>query len=148
MRKIYFDEKTFKGFHCYDSDICLQIKNLNYDVKVIKDVLINHISNGCRDDAWLKSVFILCEKWDSFLPISSCSISSSSISHANYTNAKEILELLKIYKIGIKYKFKLWQLYLISNPLINKRNWIYFLVLIKKTCLPEPLKSLKILGPR
>lgn len=148
MRKVYFDEKTFKGFHCYDSDICMQIKKLNYDVKVIKDVLIEHFSNGCLDEEWLKNVFILCEKWGSFLPISSINTSSSSISHANYTNAKEVLELLKVYKFGIRYKLKLWQLYLISNPLINKRNWICFLVLIKKTCLPEPLKSLKILRSR
>jgi len=65
---IKFDEDTFKGFHCYDTDICFQILNINKDVRVVSDILIEHASNGAQDSAFLKQRIICFDKWTKFLP--------------------------------------------------------------------------------
>ena len=43
---ITFEDKTFQGFHCYDMDICLQIRHVGLSNIVVSDVLIEHISEG------------------------------------------------------------------------------------------------------
>ena len=65
---VKFDEDTFKGFHCYDTDICFQILNQNKEVRVVFDILIEHISTGSQDSTFLKQRIICFEKWFKFLP--------------------------------------------------------------------------------
>jgi hypothetical protein len=136
MNLISFDEKTYSGFHCYDSDICLQIKRLNYEVRIVDDIEIEHFSVGKRNKLWLIDIFIFYNKWKEELPKSVINVSESLISQNNFFNARQILEEIRINKLGIIYFFKIWKYYLHCNPLINKRNWIYVLVLIKKTIFP------------
>lgn len=144
MNQLSFDEKTFSGFHCYDSDICMQIMTLNYKVKVIYNIQIEHFSAGIKDKLWLKSIFKFYLKWKNHLPISSIELSNKMVSEGNYYNAWSILEDIKINKLGLIYILKIWFYYISSNPLVNKRNWILLLVLIKKIYMPEPFKSVKI----
>ncbi|MDR1544705.1 MAG: glycosyltransferase family protein [Prevotellaceae bacterium] len=42
---IFFDEKTYTGFHYYDMDICMQVLKAGYKVAVCNDVLIEHFFN-------------------------------------------------------------------------------------------------------
>jgi len=66
--QIKFDEEIFMGFHCYDLDICLQIRRLEYSVKIIADVLLEHSSSGSFDIDWIDSTNKLFKKWKSELP--------------------------------------------------------------------------------
>lgn len=141
MSLISFDEKTYSGFHCYDSDICLQIKKLNYEVRIVDDIEIEHLSVGKRDKSWLINIFIFYNKWKKELPKSVINVSKSLISQNNFFNAKQILEEIKTNNLGIIYSLKIWKYYLRCNPIINKRNWIYFLVLVKKLYFPHTLKE-------
>jgi hypothetical protein len=59
---IKFDTETFKGFHCYDLDICMQIGQY-YDVAVIYDVLLEHFSEGSINKSWVKSSLLFTDKW-------------------------------------------------------------------------------------
>lgn len=63
-----FDSDTFKGFHCYDTDICLQIGQ-NYDIYVVYDILIEHLSMGSVTESWAKEVEKLADKWIDKLPV-------------------------------------------------------------------------------
>lgn len=40
--RIAFDERTYKGFHLYDMDLCMQVIKSGYKVCVIRDVLTEH----------------------------------------------------------------------------------------------------------
>ncbi len=64
-----FDEITFTGFHFYDIDFCVQV-NIKYINYVIYDVLIEHFSQGKKDEAFLKSVLEFEQKWKDSLPLS------------------------------------------------------------------------------
>ena len=65
---IRFDDKTFDGFHCYDLDICLQVRSIHKQVLIISDILINHNSNGNWGTSWVKNTYKLYKKWGNELP--------------------------------------------------------------------------------
>jgi len=63
-----FDEYTFSGFHCYDLDICLQIRKVGFQVRIISDILIEHFSTGGFNQDWVKSTLLFFNKWKEQLP--------------------------------------------------------------------------------
>lgn len=65
---ISFDDNTFKGFHAYDSDICLQVRDSGFKCYVIHDVLLEHFSPGVANPAWFAAVETLADKWAAELP--------------------------------------------------------------------------------
>lgn len=85
---IRFDDKNFNHFHCYDSDICLQVLDQNKKVKIVYDILIEHFSDGYSDKAWADAVETLADKWKHKLPLFSRPIDKRKISLFHY---KELL---------------------------------------------------------
>lgn len=65
---IRFDDNNFHGFHCYDLDICMQVQNQNRKIEVVFDILIEHKSNGCRDDSFYETLLVWYKKWECSLP--------------------------------------------------------------------------------
>lgn len=84
FQKIAFDEKTFDGFHCYDSDICLQIIQQKYKVYVVYDILIEHFSPGSINHSWIESVEKLADKWHNHLPIFAKEVNENFIPAYHY----------------------------------------------------------------
>lgn len=66
---IHFDDKTFSGFHCYDSDICMQILNAGYRIKVTYDIDIIHNSDGTYNLTFFKNLELWHVKWHHMLPV-------------------------------------------------------------------------------
>lgn len=66
---IRFDDKTFSGFHCYDSDICMQILTFGYHIKVTFDVEIIHNSNGTYNPTFFENIELWHKKWHNQLPV-------------------------------------------------------------------------------
>lgn len=64
-----FDDHTFTGFHCYDSDICMQILAAGYSVNVTFDIDIEHRSNGACNQQYYDNIEIWYKKWRSHLPV-------------------------------------------------------------------------------
>jgi len=126
MDKVRFDDKTFSGFHCYDADICLQILNLNYEVRIIFNVTVEHSSVGARNGIWLHNIFLFYNKWKRNLPINTVELTKYKISEANYLNAKELIEQIKINDFSWIYSLKVFLAYTRINPPINRRNIRYF----------------------
>ena len=69
FEEVHFDEKTFSGFHCYDSDICMQTLMMGYSVRTIFDITIEHYSIGSLDKQFFAQRQLWYEKWEQHLPI-------------------------------------------------------------------------------
>lgn len=66
---IRFDDQTFTGFHCYDSDICMQILTAGYCIKMTYDIDIVHNSHGTYSDLFFKNIELWHKKWHDYLPV-------------------------------------------------------------------------------
>ena len=66
---IRFDDQAFKGFHCYDSDICMQVLSAGYSVNVTFDIDIEHHSNGACNQQYYDNLELWHKKWHGQLPI-------------------------------------------------------------------------------
>lgn len=66
---IRFDDNTFSGFHCYDSDICMQVLSMGYSVNVTFDIDIEHRSNGACNQQYYDNLELWHNKWHGQLPI-------------------------------------------------------------------------------
>lgn len=66
--KLPFDEKLFKGFHCYDLDFSLSILN-KYEAAVTFEILIEHYSSGLFNKEWVTETLKLHDKWKQILPV-------------------------------------------------------------------------------
>ena len=75
FEQISFDEKTYKGFHLYDMDICMQAIKAGYKVCVTKDILVEHFwsEKGAAKKAGMElfehNLSLFCAKWKDDLPI-------------------------------------------------------------------------------
>jgi glycosyltransferase involved in cell wall biosynthesis len=77
MNQVSFDDSSFSGFHCYDSDICMQVHDLKRDALIVFDINIEHFSLGIRNEEWLKNIFLFYKKWKNKLPVNTIEISEN-----------------------------------------------------------------------
>lgn len=64
-----FDQKTFTGFHSYDTDFTTALFVAGYKNYVCNSVTLEHLSIGSFSKSWLESVKIYLDKWGSQLPL-------------------------------------------------------------------------------
>lgn len=73
--RISFDDKTYKGFHMYDMDICMQVIEAGYKVCVCRSVLAEHCWSESKQfskqggDLFFYNLDLFTQKWHSRLPI-------------------------------------------------------------------------------
>lgn len=66
---ICFDETTYKGFHLYDMDICMQVIEAGYRVCVCRDVLTEHCWSQKKvftkdgGDLFMHNLILFTDKW-------------------------------------------------------------------------------------
>lgn len=92
-----FDEQSFKKFHCYDIDICLQVKAAGLKVGIISDVTISHDSYGSFNKDWYEESVVLFKKWESFLPVSAGISMSESEQNLRTDFVKQVMVWIKAY---------------------------------------------------
>ena len=86
---IYWDDYYFKGFHCYDTDISLQVLDAGYEVHVFWDILIEHKSVGMSNVDFYQALNHLFKKWCDKLPL----VRGVDISESEMTARLRIAEL-------------------------------------------------------
>jgi hypothetical protein len=64
-----FNESMLTGFHGYDIDFSIRIKEAGYQVLVIQTVLLEHFSEGSLNKQWLKASFLLHQQHQPCLPL-------------------------------------------------------------------------------
>ena len=73
--RIFFDDKTYNGFHMYDMDICMQVIEAGYKVCVCRSVLPEHCWSENKQfskrggDLFFYNLELFSEKWHCRLPI-------------------------------------------------------------------------------
>lgn len=131
MQKVRFDDVTFNGFHCYDTDICLQILAKGYDVKIVLDILIEHFFSGSIGSKWLLDSYKVYYKWKDFLPQASIPISKFQVTKSYIVNLRDMLLVQRRNNMGFALTLKLWGLFLTNFPLkgsmLSPLNAIYWL---------------------
>jgi len=77
---IKWDVQTFKHFHCYDMDICMQVRETGKKVGVIRDIQVEHQSYGNTDNIYCEQSRLFYEKWKNELPaIAGCEMTEDEI---------------------------------------------------------------------
>lgn len=69
FRFIRFDDKHFRGFHLYDSDICMQVNMRKLDIVITDKIILEHRSIGSYSDSFCDALLIFGKKWSSSLPV-------------------------------------------------------------------------------
>ncbi len=65
--KIRFDEVTFAGFHLYDADISMQVRQYA-KLYVVYDILVQHYSHGPTHKNYYLNLIAFTRKWQAQLP--------------------------------------------------------------------------------
>ena len=63
-RTLRWDGVTFDSFHLYDIDFCLRARNEGFRVGVVRDLMINHSSQGSFDATWHEHAHRFLQKHD------------------------------------------------------------------------------------
>jgi GT2 family glycosyltransferase len=108
---IKFDEASFKGFHFYDADICMQLHSLGVKMYCVNDVLVHHSSIGSMNNTWIENALIFQKKWRQKLPALCTNISFDQLCSFEYKILNEFIwtcasngwENRRIYKLALKY---------------------------------------------
>lgn len=128
FNNIRFDNQTFRGFHCYDSDICMQVLATGYSVNVTFDIDIEHHSNGACDQQYYDNIEIWYKKWHSHLPITRGIQLTDSEKRIHQEYAIELIEqgkeMLSLYQKLDSIEYQLGHYLLKPIRLICKHNKI------------------------
>jgi Glycosyltransferase like family len=100
FREFKFDDQTFPGFHGYDVDFSLQVRE-KYDLVATHDILIHHFSDGTPDKTWMKSVFDFSEKWKTSLPSSVYPLTQQNFNLHHWESMQVFIKHL----IRLRYSF-------------------------------------------
>ena len=66
---LHWDEDTYKGFHFYDMDICIQAITQNLKVQIVDELLIEHKSTGNSNITFYDNCLLFHKKWNKYFPI-------------------------------------------------------------------------------
>jgi GT2 family glycosyltransferase len=91
---IKFDNLSFKGYHFYDLDLSMQLKQSGFILLSVFDILIKHESMGNINYSWVKNAFLFTKKWRSILPISQNSVSFKQLFYFEFKSMKFCLKTI------------------------------------------------------
>lgn len=69
FNQVQFDDKTFSGFHCYDLDICMQVREKGFQIYAVNNILTEHTSIGSLNESWLQQIVLFYKKWGNQFPV-------------------------------------------------------------------------------
>ncbi len=127
FEKIRFDENTFSGFHFYDADISLQVRQ-HAKVFVVYDILLQHFSRGVIQKEYYEQLLCFTRKWLFKLPQYSTSISLGQARKTAWYSLRRFLLDTKAAGFSKKEIIEVQNEYL---PLLQKKyfsfwHWMYF----------------------
>lgn len=140
-RKAVFDQYSFddfllKGFHGYDIDYSLQVGQ-QYEVVVSYELLLEHLSEGTLNEAWLRNSLLVHEKWKHQLPVQSRAIDSRLKKQSDYQSCRCVLGIALLVpgnKRMVLYYFSILmaRYFSFNQFLYTKTVWRYLLNISKK----------------
>jgi len=114
----------FSGFHNYDLNISFECIKEGYKIVVTEGILIEHLSIGTRDRAWVESVIKIHQRYEDILPLYLGE--NSPEKDLEFENGKKISDILLNHGM-IKEALLYWLKFLKYGPLSS-----YHLIFFKK----------------
>ncbi|UKT64398.1 glycosyltransferase [Pedobacter mucosus] len=141
--KLRFDTETYKGYHFYDIDICLQIFNLKYKLYCIFDIDLEHLSLGNMNKQWIENAISMNKKWRKMLPASVVDLTTAEQLAVEFKNLKELTLILitNNYTALSAYKFALKKLMQFGGRIITYKKGQYFFYFLLKYLRSITLKK-------
>ncbi len=119
-----WDEDHFHHFHMYDMDMSMQIIHNGYNINILEDLWIEHLSWGNYNKDFYEDSMIFHEKWDKYLPVSTIEITDEVVKLSQKAAFTEICRLGKESALSIK-RLSMWP-YMIATKislLLGKEIW-------------------------
>ncbi len=117
MRKvenIQFDT-SLKGFHNYDLNISVNLKNKGYKIIVTNQILIEHFSLGKLDKNWLKAIVKFHRQYNKYLPvITELTTDSKEMKELELKNAKKYIKQILSFGLSKTTISLLFDFFIIS----------------------------------
>ncbi len=102
FKKVKFDSLLFKGFHGYDYDFSIHASQY-FRLGVMKNILIEHRSEGRPQKEWIESQFKIAKKWSNVLPLKTKDCQTNQY---DYWEMRAIRQtLIRFWKIKYFNKF-------------------------------------------
>lgn len=110
--KISFDEVTFKSFHCYDHDICMQALQQGKRIIIDHNIVIEHASLGNVGKEFISQLHLFYDKWEKSFPI----FRGIQIDEEGQEHMKNIVKLLyekniEIINLKASKKYRIGQFF-------------------------------------
>lgn len=107
MSTLFFSEDILNGFHGYDLDLSMQIRQ-RYKVVVSHDILLLHLSSGTYDASYYEALKILTDKWDKYLPAYTAGYSKNEITELKLKSCRKAVarKTMKDTLSAIRYAAK------------------------------------------
>jgi hypothetical protein len=119
-----FDSNTFREFHFYDLDFTMQLFRKGFKVRVLYNVLIEHLSEGSLNESWIRGAQLFSRKWKHHLPISVKDLGAAKMKKLESENGKYFLDLMLLSKVPARQYFTFGLQYLVRNPSQSNLKWI------------------------
>lgn len=122
FQKIKFDEKTYAGFHLYDTDISMQVLQhaKNY---VVYDILIEHKWSGNISRDYYEDLCRFSTKWKDHLPIQDKKIKNGYMKKYNWHALRSLMLEMKDRKIPENFMLDIFKKY---YPVVKEFNSAWF----------------------
>jgi hypothetical protein len=76
--EVAWDCKSYSGFHFYDMDMSMCVKNAGYRIEVAP-IMIEHKSTGIHNLAFWSDYVIFYNKWKDYLPVGTSTLTQEDI---------------------------------------------------------------------
>lgn len=125
-----FDKKILNGFHGYDLDLSMQIRE-KYKVVVSHQILLEHFSSGNFNSKWLEDTILIHKKWQDLLPINfdnsrKCDYQSDYIALSSFLN--RLLKMRGKWRLVLKSYLLLNTWYLPLNKFRFSKSFLHYLI--------------------
>ncbi len=99
FNKVKFDTLNYtSAFHFYDLDFSMQVFQAGFDVIVVPDILIEHLSLGAFEAEWLTNNKVFFRKWKKVLPIKLTEVDNKTMQKLEWKAFISIIRYIKEYK--------------------------------------------------
>jgi len=99
FKTVEFDTTSYtRAFHFYDLDFSMQVFQAGFDVVIVPDILIEHLSMGSFEKEWLTNNKIFFRKWKKLLPIKLIDVNNKKMQKLEWKAFITMLRYIKEYK--------------------------------------------------
>ncbi len=95
---VKFDTNYTPAFHYYDLDFAMQVYQAGYDVMIVPDILIEHLSLGSFEHDWLRNTQVFFKKWKKVLPVKLVEVDDKTMQKLEWKAFITTLRYIKEYK--------------------------------------------------